>query len=78
MTEAFYRFGEFKREIPQISDKMLAQHLRVLETDGLISRTIYAEMPPKVEYALTNLGVSLHPVLKALNQWGKKIKQEKA
>lgn len=80
MTEGCYRFGEFKREIPQISEKMLTQHLRELETDGLITRTIYPEMPPRVEYALTTLGSSLQPILEQLNNWGekaKKIKKEK-
>ncbi|KNB62721.1 winged helix-turn-helix transcriptional regulator [Chryseobacterium sp. Hurlbut01] len=79
MTEGFYRFGEFKREIPQISEKMLTQHLRELEADGLITRTIYPEMPPRVEYALTKLGLSLQPVLEQLNSWGivaKKIKND--
>lgn len=80
MTEGFYRFGEFKREIPQISEKMLTQHLRELEADGLITRTIYPEMPPRVEYALTKLGLSLQPILEQLNNWGenaKKIKTKK-
>ena len=74
MNEGCYRFGEFKRKIPQISEKMLTQHLRELETDGLITRTIYAEMPPRVEYALTELGASLEPILKKLNDWGEKAK----
>ena len=74
MTEGVYRFGEFKRSIPQISEKMLTQHLRELETDGLITRTIFAEMPPRVEYALTDLGASLQPILEQLNNWGKNAK----
>jgi DNA-binding HxlR family transcriptional regulator len=78
MTGGCRRFGEFKREIPQISQKMLAQHLRELETDGLITRTIYPEMPPRVEYALTPLGASLQPVLKQLNNWGEKAREIKA
>ncbi len=77
MTEGVYRFGEFKRSIPQISEKMLTQHLRELETDGLITRTIFAEMPPRVEYALTDLGASLQPILEQLNNWGKNAKQIK-
>lgn len=72
MTEGFYRFGEFKKAIPQISEKMLTQHLRELEADGLITRTIYPEMPPRVEYALTKLGASLQPILEQLNDWGEK------
>jgi DNA-binding HxlR family transcriptional regulator len=77
MTEGIYRFGEMKRAIPQISEKMLTQHLRELETDGLITRTIYPEMPPRVEYALTKLGSSLQPILKQLNNWGEKAKKTK-
>ena len=49
---------------------MLTQQLRELETDGLISRTVYPVVPPKVEYALTDLGKSLHPVLEAMHAWG--------
>lgn len=74
MTEGCYRFGEFKRAIPQISEKMLTQHLRELETDKLITRTIYPEMPPRVEYALTKLGASLQPILEQLNNWGELAK----
>jgi DNA-binding HxlR family transcriptional regulator len=77
MTEGCYRFGEFKKAIPQISEKMLTQHLRELEVDGLITRTIYAEMPPRVEYALTKLGLSLQPILEQLNNWGEKAKKTK-
>jgi DNA-binding HxlR family transcriptional regulator len=77
MTEGIYRFGEMKRAIPQISEKMLTQHLRELETDGLITRTIYPEMPPRVEYALTKLGSSLQPILEQLNNWGEKAKKTK-
>lgn len=78
MSEGFYRFGEFKREIPQISEKMLTQHLRELEADGLITRTIYPQMPPRVEYALTEFGASLQPILKELNLWGEKAKKIKS
>ncbi|WP_298115612.1 helix-turn-helix domain-containing protein [Flavobacterium sp.] len=77
MSEGCYRFGEFKREIPQISEKMLTQHLRELEADGMITRTIFAEMPPRVEYALTPLGVSLQPILLELNKWGENAKKIK-
>lgn len=77
MTEGIYRFGEMKRAIPQISEKMLTQHLRELETDGLITRTIYPEMPPRVEYGLTKLGASLQPILQQLNDWGEKAKKSK-
>lgn len=78
MTEGIYRFGEMKRAIPPISEKMLTQHLRELEIDGLITRTIYPEMPPRVEYALTDLGSSLQPILEQLNHWGENAKKVKS
>ena len=77
ISAGIYRFGEMKRAIPQISEKMLSQHLRELETDGLITRTIYPEMPPRVEYALTDLGKSLEPILKQLYIWGENTKKMK-
>lgn len=77
MTEGLYRFGELKRAIPLISEKMLSQHLKELENDGLITRTIFPEMPPRVEYALTDFGKSLQPILKQLNEWGEKAKMIK-
>jgi len=77
ITEGIYRFGEMKRAIPPISEKMLTQHLRELEADGLITRTIYPEMPPRVEYALTKLGMSLKPILAQLYDWGEKTKKLK-
>ncbi|AZA55028.1 winged helix-turn-helix transcriptional regulator [Chryseobacterium sp. G0201] len=75
--EGCYRFSGFKREIPQISEKMLTQHLRELESDGLITRTVYTEMPLRVEYALTELGLSLQPILSSLYQWGDKAQKIK-
>jgi DNA-binding HxlR family transcriptional regulator len=64
------RFGEMKREITGITVKMLAQQLRELEHDGLIQRKMYYEVPPRVEYSLTDLGRSLEPALKELSSWG--------
>lgn len=63
------RFGSLRREIEGISQKMLTQTLRNLERDGLIKRQIFAEVPVRVEYSLTELGKSLIPVLKPLIQW---------
>ena len=63
------RFSELERAIPGISQKMLGQQLRQLEADGLVVRTIYPQVPPKVEYALTAWGEELCPVLDALLQW---------
>ena len=64
------RFNELRRQFPNVTQKMLTQQLRDLENNGLITRTIYAEMPPHVEYALTDFGMTLMPVLQAMNQWG--------
>ena len=63
------RFSDLERAIPQASQKMLTQHLRELEADGIIARTIYPEVPPRVEYRLTNLGRGLKPVFLALAGW---------
>jgi DNA-binding HxlR family transcriptional regulator len=64
------RFSEFKRRLPDITPKMLTQQLRELEDDGLIVRTVYAEVPPRVEYRLSPLGAALEPILDALAAWG--------
>lgn len=64
------RYGEIKRGTPEASEKMLIQQLRELEREGLISRKVYPEVPPKVEYAFTPYGETLKPVLRALVQWG--------
>jgi DNA-binding HxlR family transcriptional regulator len=70
------RFGEFQQAIPGITKKMLTQQLRELERDQLISRTVYATVPPKVEYALSEFGQTLRPVLEATAQWGQRHKQQ--
>ena len=64
------RFSALQREIPAITSKMLTQQLRDLESDGIVARTVYAEVPPRVEYSLTPLGESLWPVLQAMHAWG--------
>ena len=63
------RFSELERAIPLASQKMLIQQLRYLETNGIVHRTIYPEVPPKVEYKLTALGLDLRPVLQSLVRW---------
>jgi len=63
------RFSELERAIPEVSQKMLAQQLRQMERDGLVERTVYPEVPPRVEYRLTPWGQSLCPVLDALLRW---------
>ncbi|MEM8600435.1 MAG: helix-turn-helix domain-containing protein [Bacteroidota bacterium] len=64
------RFGELRRALPGVSEKMLAQQLGQLTGAGLVARTAFAEVPPRVEYALTPLGRSLAPALDALATWG--------
>lgn len=63
------RFSELERAIPAVSQKMLAQQLRELERDGLVTRTLHAQVPPRVDYALTRWGEALCPVLDALLDW---------
>ncbi len=65
------RFGDLKRAIPDISQKMLTVTLRTLEEDGFVTRTIYPEVPPRVEYALTERALSLFPHINALIMWAK-------
>ena len=64
------RFGELKKSIGSISQKVLTSNLRSMEEDGLLTRKVYAEVPPRVEYRLTELGESLRPILLAMQQWG--------
>lgn len=69
------RFGELKKSINSISQKVLTQQLREMEEDGLVERTVYAEVPPRVEYSLTEDGMSLKPVLNSMLTWGKQYKE---
>ena len=64
------RFGELKKSIGGVSQKVLTAQLREMETDGLVRRTVYPEVPPRVEYTLTALGRSLKPILDAIWDWG--------
>ncbi|MFE5511410.1 winged helix-turn-helix transcriptional regulator [Streptomyces sp. NPDC056529] len=64
------RFTELRRGLPGVSEKMLVQHLREMEEDGLVHREVYPEVPPKVEYSLTEHGVSLNAALDSLGAWG--------
>lgn len=68
------RFGELKRSVGDVSQKVLTAQLRAMEEDGLIRRTVYPEVPPKVEYSLTDLGRSLKPILDAMWEWGERYK----
>jgi DNA-binding HxlR family transcriptional regulator len=72
------RFNELQRLIPQANRRMLTQHLRELERDGIVHREIYREVPPKVEYSLTPLGRSMEPILNLMLDWGQHYLQERA
>jgi DNA-binding HxlR family transcriptional regulator len=71
------RFGELKRLVPGISEKMLIQQLRELETDGLVKRRVFHEVPPRVEYSATKLGTSLNKALTPLAEWGERYLKER-
>lgn len=66
-----WRFNELLRSIPGISQKVLTDNLRALERDDLITRTVYPEVPPRVEYALSELGETMRPIIDALETWGR-------
>ena len=72
-----WRFNELRRDLDGISQKVLTESLRSLEEDGIVSRTVYAEVPPRVEYALTDLGESMRPILDAMQVWGNAYKAQK-
>ena len=72
-----WRFNELRRDLEGISQKVLTESLRQMEEDGLITRTVYAEVPPRVEYALSELGGSMRPILASMEAWGKEYKETK-
>ena len=72
MTQKKMRFMELSREIPNVTQRMLTLQLRELESDGIVERTVHAEVPPRVDYELTELGMTLKPVLLAMRTWGMK------
>jgi DNA-binding HxlR family transcriptional regulator len=69
LMEETMRFSTFRKRVPNVTQRMLTNQLRELEADGLVSRTVYAEVPPRVEYRLTELGRTLEPVINALKRW---------
>ena len=75
LTQETLRFSELTKKIPGITQKMLTQQLREMESDNLVSRKVYAQIPPKVEYSITAHGKSLNQVLAALGEWGEKHQQ---
>lgn len=72
------RFGQLKKSIGTVTQKVLTAQLREMEATGLLTRTVYAEVPPRVEYTLTELGRSLKPILDAMWQWGELYQSKKA
>lgn len=70
-----WRFNELQRDLNGISQKVLTDSLRSMEADGIITRTVYPEVPPRVEYALSDLGETMRPILKAMEQWGTDYKE---
>lgn len=72
------RFGELKKSIGGVSQKVLTAQLRQMESSGLLVRTVYPEVPPRVEHTLTELGYSLEPVLEAMRNWGQEYKAKNA
>ena len=73
-----WRFNELRRDLEGISQKVLTDSLRALEEDEIITRTVYPEVPPRVEYALSPLGESMRPILDAMEEWGTNYKKRMA
>ena len=73
-----WRFNELRRDLDGISQKVLTDSLRQMEADGIITRTVYPEVPPRVEYALSELGESMRPILESMQEWGIQYKAQKA
>jgi len=70
LLEQTMRFNELRRVMPDVTQRMLTKQLRELEAEQLISRKVYAEVPPRVEYSMTGYGLTLRPIIKALQDWG--------
>lgn len=75
LIEGTKRFGELKKSVAGISQKVLTSNLRSMEEDGLVTRTVFPEVPPRVEYKLTDTGYSLKPLLNAMVLWGNEYKE---
>ncbi len=73
-----WRFNELKKDLEGISQKVLTDSLRSMEADGIITRTVYPEVPPRVEYALSELGESMRPIIKSMEIWGNNYKENYA
>lgn len=76
LMERTWRFNELKKDLTGISQKVLTESLRSLEEDGIVKRTVYAEVPPRVEYDLTPMGLGMQPIIKAMANWGETYRSE--
>ncbi|MCC8068844.1 MAG: helix-turn-helix transcriptional regulator [Ruminococcus sp.] len=72
-----WRFNELQKDLAGISQKVLTDSLRSMKSDGIITRTVYPEVPPRVEYALSELGESMRPIIKSMEAWGKSYKEDR-
>ncbi|MDO4279527.1 MAG: helix-turn-helix domain-containing protein [Lachnoclostridium edouardi] len=75
LLQRSWRFNELRKDLEGISQKVLTDSLRSMEEDGIITRTVYPEVPPRVEYALSDLGESMRPIIKAMEKWGTNYKE---
>ncbi|QEH41999.1 helix-turn-helix domain-containing protein [Chitinophaga sp. XS-30] len=75
LTNGKHRFGELKKKLPNITERMLTLQLRKLEEHKIVKRTVYAEVPPRVEYELTPIGYQLKPIIRQLEKWGEQHKK---
>jgi len=76
LLQRSWRFNELKSNLEGISQKVLTDSLRTMEADGIITRTVYPEVPPHVEYALSDLGETMRPIIKAMEMWGNDYKKK--
>jgi len=76
LLDGVQRFSDLQRALPGVSQKVLTAQLRELEADGVVQRTVYAEVPPRVEYNLSSLGLELIPVLEGLHAWGSRVQAQ--
>ena len=78
ISQGTMRYGELKKVLVDVTPKMLTSQLRELEEDGIINRKVYPEVPPKVEYSMTDYGMTLKPILVAMHDWGTKHQIKKS
>lgn len=76
LLQRSWRFNELRKDLEGISQKVLTDSLRSMEDDGIITRTVYPEVPPRVEYALSDLGESMRPIMNAMEEWGTNYKNQ--